>query len=82
MLLKEEVEEPVFWKSIPGAAGGGGREEVEGEGEGRGDPGTLEGTVGRRLANRSSNELTAVGVVVDGERGGRGWDSNSVNDGK
>ena len=82
-LLKEEVEEPVFWKSIPGAVGGGGREEVDGDGDGSGEPGTLAGTEGRRLANRSSNELAAMGVAMEeGERGGRGWDSNSVIEGK
>lgn len=91
MLLKEDVEDPVFWKSIPGAEGGGGREEVDGEGEGNEDePGRLEGTEGRRLVNRSSNDelatASAVGVAMmdeEGERGGRGWDSsNSVIEGK
>lgn len=85
VLLNDEVEEPVFWNSSPGADGGGGSLEVDGvdgEGEGRAAPGMPDGTVGRRLANRSSRELTTVGVVAEGERRGRGDDSNSVIDGK
>lgn len=70
------------WKSRAEADGGGGGSEREEVGRGSGDPGTLDGTDGRRLANRSSRSK-AVGVLaVDGDRGGRACDSNSVMDGK
>ena len=61
------------WKSLAVAEAGGGGSERDDVGIGSGDPGTLDGTEGSKLANLSSRLDAAVGVwTVDGDNGGRG----------